>query len=398
MTSSSPDTRPIVAVVGGGPTGLTAALGLARRGHRVAIIGPDSLPPDDGRTAAIFETSLDEVAKFAPDVVERLRVEGARLAGIRIVDVTGALVRAPTVTFRAGDLGIPGFGISLPTRTIVRILSDAVRAEASVSWFSSTVRDGEATARGWRLALEDGRIVDARLVVGADGQDSRMRKIAGIGSRRWQYRQHALTFRLAHALDHEDVSTEFHTRHGPFTLVPAGDRQSSVVWMTTPDEAHRLLELDAGRFAREAERQSQYLLGSMQLVGERGHYPMAALRADRFEGRSVALIGEAAHAVPPIGAQGLNLGLRDAASIVGVISPDVDDITSGLAQWARRRERDAAVRTGIVDMVNRSLLAGWLPVDAARGAGLQLLASVGPLRRAVMRLGMADNAVSPRLR
>ncbi len=125
----------------------------------------------------------------------------------------------------------------------------------------------------------------------SDGQRSLAREAAGIAVRRWSYPQTALTFAVRHVLDHEDISTEFHTPDGPFTLVPAGDRLSTVVWMTKPQEAERLMALDDAGFARAAERTCRSLLGELTLAGARGAYPMGGLLAERFAAPGIALVG-----------------------------------------------------------------------------------------------------------
>jgi 2-octaprenyl-6-methoxyphenol hydroxylase len=325
---------------------------------------------------------------------ERFRGEGAPLAAIRIIDATGRLLRAPTTLFRAADAGQPDFGVSLTTARIVALLAEAAGAHASIA----VVReDAAAVARregsGFRLTLEGGGTLDAPFLVAADGQRSMAREAAGIHVRQWDYPQTALTFAVRHARDHGDISTEFHTADGPFTLVPSGDRRSTVVWMTTPARAERLMGMDDATFAREAERTSQSILGKLALEGGRGAYPMRGLLAERFAAPGLALVGETGHAFPPIGAQGLNLGFRDADTLAAAIDRVLtagDDLSTpdALAAWDGGRRRDAGLRTAGVDLFNRSLLAGLPPVDALRGAGLAALGAVPPLRRFAMRMGM----------
>jgi 2-octaprenyl-6-methoxyphenol hydroxylase len=229
-----------------------------------------------------------------------------------------------------------------------------------------------------------------------------LRHSAGIEVRRWSYPQSAVTAILAHDRDHRDSSTEFHTRHGPFTLVPLPGRRSSLVWVTSTEEAQRLAALDDDALARRIERQAQSLLGAMRLDGPRGLVPMSGLSVSRFWAPRLALVGEAAHVFPPIGAQGLNLGFRDVASLRdAVVDAGGERRAAGdeetLRRYQRGRDLDVRLRTAAVDSLNRTLLTGLLPADFLRGAGLLALSNIGPLRRAVMREGVLPRVGAPRL-
>jgi 2-octaprenyl-6-methoxyphenol hydroxylase len=239
-------------------------------------------------------------------------------------------------------------------------------------------------------------------VVAADGQKSRLREAAGIEARRWSYPQSALTVILAHDRDHGDASTEFHTRDGPFTLVPLSGRRSSLVWVTKPERAAGLAELDDARLGLAIERQAHSLLGRTRVDGPRGMVPLSGLSVRRYATSRLALVGEAAHVFPPIGAQGLNLGFRDVAALRDAaveargrgLDPGSD---AALRPYQRSRDLDVPLRRAAVDGLNRSLLSDLLPLDLARGAGLLLMSSFGPLRRAVMREGVLPRFGAPTL-
>jgi 2-octaprenyl-6-methoxyphenol hydroxylase len=252
------------------------------------------------------------------------------------------------------------------------------------------------------VSLADGSSLDAGLVVAADGRNSALRKQAGIRTRTWSYPQSALTTILAHDRDHRETSTEFHTRNGPFTLVPLPGPRSSLVWVTRPAEAERLAALPDSELASAIEKQAQSYLGAMRIDGPRAAVPMTGLSVERYFAPRLALVGEAAHVFPPIGAQGLNLGLRDVASLRDAVvdareagdSPGSDE---ALMRYQRSRDLDVRLRTAAVDSLNRTLLSAFLPADFLRGAGLLALSHLGPLRRAVMREGIMPRIGAPRL-
>jgi 2-octaprenyl-6-methoxyphenol hydroxylase len=242
----------------------------------------------------------------------------------------------------------------------------------------------------------------ASLVIGADGRNSMCRSAAGIESSERSYPQVAVTISLQHSRPHRDTSTEFHTPNGPFTLVPLPGNRSSLVWVLDPPHADALAALDDTELGMEIERASHSILGKIKIEPGRGLFPLHVATARSFAGTRIALVGEAAHVIPPIGAQGLNLGLRDAATIgelAVAAHRNGHDIGSAdlLSRYDRARRADVGSRTLAIDLLNRTLLSDFLPVQGARGLGLYLLDRVGPLRRAVMREGVTPATTQPRL-
>jgi 2-octaprenyl-6-methoxyphenol hydroxylase len=240
------------------------------------------------------------------------------------------------------------------------------------------------------------------LAIGADGRRSLCRAAAGIGIDERRYEQMALTLSFKHTRPHRDISTEFHTPSGPFTLVPLPGNRSSLVWVLEPADANALAALDDAELSSEIERASHSILGKIEVEPGRGLFPLGVATARRFAANRIALIGEAAHVIPPIGAQGLNLGLRDAAAICEVAvaarraGEDIGGINA-LARYETMRRSDIGSRTLAIDLINRTLLTDFLPVQGARGLGLYLIDRIGPLRRALMREGVTPGAAQPRL-
>jgi 2-octaprenyl-6-methoxyphenol hydroxylase len=378
-----------IAIVGAGAVGLSAALALSLEGRSVALVGPLATPRD-GRTVALFDGSWRMLRGLGLEAA--LGEKAAPLRVMRLVDDSGSLFRQPPVAFRATEIGLDAFGWNVENADLTAILAEKAAALPGLRMIPGFVGAIEPEADGVRLTGE-GFALKARLVAGADGRNSQVRKAAGIESRDWRYPQVALTAIFSHRRDHGDTSTEFHTRQGPCTLVPLPGRRSSLVWLTDPAEAEAVAALDDAAFARRVEGQVQSLLGAMTVSGARGKVPMGGLSVERFGAGRMALIGEAAHVFPPIGAQGLNLGLRDVADLRAALEGAADPGGDGvLAAYDRARRADVRLRTGAVDMLNRTLLTDLVPADLLRGAGLLALSRIGPLRRFVMRQGVGDRA------
>ena len=389
-----------VAVVGAGAAGLSLALALARDGVPTALVGRHA-PVADGRTVALLDGSVRFLDALG--VWPALAPHASPLAELHIVDDTGSLFRPPPARFVATEIGLEAFGWNVESARLVEGLRAEAREAPNLTLFEADAEGFSAGEAQATLTLAGGATLSARLVVGAGGARSRLREAAGIVPRTWSYPQGAVTTILAHARPHRDVSTEFHTRQGPFTLVPLpGGYRSSLVWVMGEGPARRMADLDDAALARAVERQAQAMLGSMRIDGPRGLVPMRGLSLSSPVAPRLALVGEAAHVFPPIGAQGLNLGLRDAAALRDAVMRAVEDgrdpgSRAALDAFARGRRLDARLRTTAVDALNRSLLAGLLPVDALRGLGLLAMTTIGPLRRLVMREGVLPRLGAPSL-
>ena len=384
-------------VVGAGPSGLLAAIALAEGGIATALVGRPA--PVDHRTTALMNGSVTALETLR--VWDLCRDMAAPLVTLRIADDTARLLRAPEARFDANEIGLSAFAYNIENRHLTAALETRARGLPRIKRIEDNVTAVEAAEKP-TIVLESGGGLAADLIVGADGARSLCRAAADIEMTGWHYPQHALTFNVRHTRPHRDTSTEFHTESGPFTLVPLPGLRSSVVCVVDPAEAERLRHLDEAALEREIESRSHSILGKITLDPGRGYFPLAAETAQSFAARRIALVGEAAHRLPPIGAQGLNLGLRDAATIaeLAVQADRAGEDIGGpdiLSRYDALRRADVTARTFAVDLLNRSLLSDFLPVQGARGFGIYLLNRIGGLRRAVMQEGISPAAAKPRL-
>ncbi len=375
-----------IIVAGRGPAGLTAACLLARAGWRLALIGrPANV--DEPRTVALMQPSIRllETIGIWPG---QLRQETAPLKRLRLVDDTQSALRAPEIIFDASEIGEEAFGWNIPLSLLIPALEERVR-ELGVAVLDAEVVGATPGSSAVAIQTNTGQSLAARLIVAADGRGSILREAAGIHANVWSYDQMALATSFAHTGHHQNISTEYHRPAGPCTTVPMTNGRSALVWMERPARSAELMALSDDDLAREIQLAIHGDLGLVSAIGPRRAFPMQGLVAREFAAKRIMLVGEAAHVVPPIGAQGLNMSLRDAAfaddNIQGADDPGAPPL---LADYDRMRRRDILPRQQVIDLMNRSLLSGLLASAGGRAASLLLIAKFAPLRSYMMRQGI----------
>jgi 2-octaprenyl-6-methoxyphenol hydroxylase len=376
-----------IAVIGGGLAGMIAAIALGRGGRNVALIAPPA-PRQDRRTTALMDQSIRFLDRLT--LWDKLKPAAAPLATMRIIDGTNRLLRAPTTTFRSAEVGLEAFGYNFPNKALMEVLESAVSAEGNITRFTAFAAAIEVSADIVAITLADGETLAAEFAIGADGRKSMLRETVGIDTRNWSYPQTAMVLNFAHLLPHENISTEFHTENGPFTQVPLPGNRSSLVWVQNPSDAQARSEMSLAALSNVVEERMQSLLGKVTVEEGVQIWPLSGMMAHRSGKGRVALIGEAAHVFPPIGAQGLNLSLRDVMALSDILCgrPELPVPADAGNQFDRKRRADIMTRTASVDVLNRSLLSDFLPVQVMRAAGLHILAALPPLRNLVMREGI----------
>ncbi len=386
MNTQTPQRIYDAVIVGAGPAGMAAAIALARMGLDAVCAGPSPDERTDRRTTALLQGSVG-LLDSKLGVWERLARHAAPLKELRLIDRTGRLFRAPDVRFSAAEAGEECFGYNIPNRELSRELHAAIGPRFLPT---AGVTGLEPEGGAMRIALKEGDVLRARLVVGADGRGSFCRESQRIQIRSWSYPQTAIVCNIEHTRPHGHACTEFHYPSGPLTLVPLPGQASSLVWVVRPERAAELAAMTEQAFLASLHARIGGLLGRLLTAGPRGAFPLSGLIARRLTGHRLALAGEAAHVMPPIGAQGLNLGFRDIADLArcleGADDPGAPEV---LNAYARRRAGDVWTRTLAADLLNRTLVSNLPLFQVARSAGLAALTMAGPLRRAAMRRGMS---------
>ena len=388
-----------IVVSGGGIAGLAAAAAFGADGDSVLCLDPAPPVTDrnaegaDLRTTAFLQPAqafLDEIGLWP-----RLAAHAMPLQVMRIVDAGGEEPKARiTKEFNASDISDQPFGWNLPNwllrREFVAHLEgvDTVTFRAGLGTTSLFTREAEA-----RVVLSDGTKVRCKLVIAADGRNSPMRKAAGIDVQTTRFGQKALAFAVTHPIPHGNVSTEIHRTGGPFTFVPLPDLDgrpsSAIVWMEDGPKAEALMALEPEAFEDAMTTRSCSLFGPLELASRRTIWPIISQHADRLSGERIALVAEAAHVVPPIGAQGLNMSLKD-LSVLRDLARHSDDIGNRkmLDAYHQKRIADIRARVAGITLLNRTSMLSAQPLRDIRAKGLDALYTLTPVRKTLMQLGL----------
>lgn len=391
-------------ITGGGIAGLSLACILGKLGVNVGLIEPSppaslANTPVTGRTIALMYSSLNVIrAAGLTDFIDEF---GTPLKVMRLIDDSISGQNPIYSEFDARDIDLPYFGMNIPNALLRAALFEVATSLPSISVFSSRLVSFNTDYKVEAI-LEDGAKLEAPLIIGADGRNSPVRKISGISVWKKDYGQTAITCIINHSRSHDNTSTEFHESGGPFALVPMAGNQSAVVWVEWQEKADALLKLRRDEFESLLQIKTRDILGGITLESNPDGWPLCTIKANSLTAQRVALMAEAAHVMSPITAQGLNLSLRDAATLAEVI---IDAMRLGsdhgqvltLANYERRRRLDIATRVSGVNTMNQLVSSESSIIKDMRRSGLKLIEAAYPLKRLAMNHGLAPSLDQDRI-
>jgi len=322
----------------------------------------------------------------------------APLKTMRLIDGSKRLVRSPVADFNANEIDLEAFGYNVPNALMIANMEKAIAENPSIVRFDGLLSESSISEDDVTLTLDSGEQLTSKLAVAADGRNSILRTSASIDVKEWSYPQTALVLTFGHTLPHNSVSAEFHTETGPFTQVPLPatsehKNRSSLVWVVDPEDAETLINTDLADLSLQIEQKLQSSFGKCFVENKPGSIPMKGMTAKSFGANRVVLVGESGHVFPPIGAQGFNLGMRDVNDLCTCLHHSDDPGSHAVTlDYHRKRVSDVHLRTMGVDVMNRSLLTDFLPVQLARTVGISALKNVSSLRRFAMQQGLGNPA------
>ncbi|MEA5419134.1 FAD-dependent hydroxylase [Spirulina sp. CCNP1310] len=405
MVETTPAWDCDLAIVGGGIVGATLAAALKDTGLRITIIEAQS-PQSLAQRQRAYALSLRSQEIFSqlglwPQILPQIAAFGK----IRLSDAD----YGRTVAFEQRDLNRPALGYVGEHRVLVETLQGDLAQQSSpqVDWRYQTqvlgMTEGEHCAE---LELESGgtrQILRTRLVVGADGARSPLRQQAGIKTKGWKYWQSCVTFTIRHENAENDTAYERFWYDGPMGVLPLPGNRCQIVWTAPHAQAQALVALDAATFIERFQTRTQGLFSGLELVSDRLAFPVQLMQSDRYVQSRLALIGDAAHCCHPVGGQGLNLGIRDAAALAEILhtahnaGEDIGNVAV-LHRYERWRRGENGIILAFTDFLNRCFSHQFWPLVMVRRLGLWGLYLIRPLRLFTLRLMTGLLGRTPRLR
>jgi 2-octaprenyl-6-methoxyphenol hydroxylase len=395
-----------VLIVGGGLNGATLALALASAGIRPILLdagarGVQAEADFDGRAYALSASSRRMLAALG--LWARVAGDAQEIAGIRISDGRPGEGAAPgSLRFDGGEIEEGPMGHMLEDRYLRRALFEALDTAGVVVRERARVVAQEVRPGGVAVTLEDGETLTGALLVGADGRDSGVARRAGIGRAGHDYRQSALVCAIAHERPHNGIAHQFFMPGGPLAILPLPGNRSSIVWSERRALAETVQALDAEGYLQALRPRFGDFLGEISLAGKRYAYPLGLTLAEAIVAPRLALVGDAAHGIHPLAGQGLNLGLRDVATLAEVLADarrrglDLGalDVLHGYRDW---RRVDTALLVAATDGINRLFSNDNPLLRLGRDIGLGLVNRIAPLRRRLIREAAGLTGDLPRL-
>lgn len=386
-----------IVVSGGGIAGLTATCAFAQAGYSVVCVDP--MPPitdeadagADLRSTAFLQPARNTLRNAG--LWDQFAAFATPLEIMRLADAGGAENEIRAIAdFDSTEISDEAFAWNLPNWLLRRELVNHIDGLKNARLVSGATVGRITPRMDQTLVQVDNTQFRAKLLVAADGRGSSTRAAMRIDVKTWRYGQKALAFAVSHDAPHENVSTEIHRTGGPFTTVPLpdhnGKHMSSIIWMETSANAAELHQMPEADFNARLNERSCGILGRMELATRRNLWPIIAQKAERLHAQRYALIAEAAHVIPPIGAQGLNMSLADLEALLSLAKTHELGSDAHLQAYEKARKGDIDLRIRGVDALNRAAMAEGEALRDLRLKGLQALHGFAPLRTSIMKKGL----------
>lgn len=379
-----------IAIVGAGIAGATLAASLKNTGLKVALIEAQSQEAAASKQQVYAITLLSSQIFKGIGVWEKIRAKITGFSEINLSDTgkVGAL-------FYPGDLKREEVGYAGEHSAILPVLQEFINSCSNVSWFCPVQVAGVSYSADFAeielLENSQSKRIKTRLVVAADGARSPIREAAGIRTNGWKYWQSCITTRIKPEKPHNNIAYERFWPSGPFAILPLPNNRCNIVWTAPHAEAKAMMELSDEGFLAELKSRYGEQMGNIELEGERRIFNVQLMQSDCYVLPRLALIGDAAHCCHPVGGQGLNMGIRDAAALAEVLreahqkGEDIGALKV-LKKYEGWRKLENLVILGFTDLLDRMFSNKFMPLVLVRQFGLWVLRKVGPVKVLALRL------------
>lgn len=376
-------------IIGGGMVGTACALACADLGLRLGLV--ESAAPERDWPAGEIDLRVSAISRASQRMLERLgvwvRIDELGISPYREMQVWE---HAPErgIHFSAALLAEPDLGHIIENRVIRLALWEQLDRYAGLTLLCPAAVSGiERTGERLNVTLEDGRCINTRVLIGADGRDSRVRALAGIETHGHAYEQRAIVAHVRPEQAHRECAWQRFLSTGPLALLPLADGRCSIVWSADDARADELLALDEPAFEQALTEASQQCLGRLHLDSPRAAFALRMQHAEHYVQPGLVLIGDAAHAIHPLAGQGVNLGLLDAAALAESIRRALAAGRNPGGLWSlrhyeRARRGDNQLMLTAMDGFKRLFGHDHRGLALARRAGLTLSDQLDPLKRA----------------
>ncbi len=381
-----------VVIVGGGMVGAALACGLTQQNFRVAVI--ERAEPEVFNAAQAPDVRISAIGAASVALLRQLdvwpRVEAMRCAPYRKLETWEW--ESAHVTFDAASLGLPELGFMLENSVLQRALWEKMQAQGVTLFCPATLQALTANRTGWQLQLDNGTTLDTRLVVGADGANSRVRQLAGIGIRGWQYGQSCMLISVEGEQAAGDATWQQFTPQGPRAFLPLFGHHASLVWYDAPARIRQLQSLPLPQLEKEIAAHFPARIGRIK-VTRAASFPLVRRHATRYVLPGLALVGDAAHTINPLAGQGVNLGYRDVDALIGTLV----EARSQAQRWSsdavlqryhRQRYKDNVLMQGGMDLFYYAFSNDLPPLRFARNLALTAAEKAGSMKRRVLKYAL----------
>ena len=381
-----------VAIVGGGMVGAALASGLAEQGFQVAVLEQEI--PADFDPASNPDVRISAVGAASVALLKQLGVwsivNEMRCAPYRRLETWEW--QTAQVAFDAASLNLPELGYMVENSVLQRALWQRLEQQPVQLISPARLQNLQSVQDGWQLTLGNGDHLHARLVIGADGANSRVRQLAGIGIRGWDYAQSCMLISVRCEEDAGDATWQQFTPQGPRAFLPLFDRWASLVWYDSPARIRQLQAMSMPQLQKEIEAHFPSRLGKVTAVAA-GSFPLVRRHAIEYVKPGLALVGDAAHSINPLAGQGVNLGYRDVDALIDVLSEArlcAEDWSSTevLLRYQRKRQKDNFLMQSGMDLFYFTFSNQLAPLKFVRNLGLMAAERSGVLKRQALRYAL----------